>query len=781
MQGIYFYKLVSPYSEDVTKDCKLTINEIDHNFITLKDADIVDAIYHDDRKVISFVKNNGEELQLDMSKALDGVTKGLTIDYDRVDGVITIDFNGERVSIDGLITDDNLYTEALTEVINDGTLHGTGTSRRPLGIANVEKTGTYRPAIRLIDRTNGEFMPHPKHLEKGDRYVTLEKISDYGYLYPFDGVKKIDEDLKCGWRIPTKDDWDNMLNAIEPCDEFRNHDSALANNMLGKIAGKLLKSKETWKQTDECIDITCDCEIEDEFEDTELFDVFDGAIKKRPMRKKISPNGVDSFGMRLTASGFYDGCDVVDYFGKRGIFWSKSVINESDVYVKRFDYNKAGVIQNVESPRNYFSVRLVKDYDGSNHRQIEFINGMNYRTVLMPSLNTKYGFSIWTCENIAFPSEKYRPINPNNGEGLSFRKVYYINEWNGFDWDKKQLTEGESIVLMTGLNGEHNIEYRVMNGVLYSEAATIYDKIMEEIKPEIDRIDKEIDDLQDVVGEGFVNENGDRITITDKVDEIDKTVGSGFTDENGEKITITDKLASEIEERIAADEQLKSDLEAEIERAIARENELEDAIEQERAEREEADTALRESIEQEKTEREEADKKLQESIDKIEESVGLSEDGEYVKTEGNYTSEANTIAEAIDLLDKSLKSEEESRIEKDEELQNELDLTQKSVGLNENGEYVKRTDSNYINDSETIADSIDKLDSALKQEETDRVNMDNYLHSRLIKAGEQPNEAPNIAYDCANGVLTLYTEDPSNNVIIKLNGDYGIFPYKENV
>ena len=56
--------------------------------------------------------------------------------------------------------------------------------------------------------------------------------------------------------------------------------------------------------------------------------------------------------------------------------------------------------------------------------------------------------------------------------------------------------------------------------------------------------------------------------------------------------------------------------------------------------------------------------------------------------------------------------------------------------------------------------------------------MDNYLHSRLIKAGEHPNESPNIAFDCANGVLTLYTEDPKNNVIVRLNGDYGIFPYE---
>ena len=45
--------------------------------------------------------------------------------------------------------------------------------------------------------------------------------------------------------------------------------------------------------------------------------------------------------------------------------------------------------------------------------------------------------------NVAFPNEKYHPVEPNNGEGLSFRKVYCINEWNGFDWEKRQMKEGE--------------------------------------------------------------------------------------------------------------------------------------------------------------------------------------------------------------------------------------------------------------------------------------------------------------------------------------------------
>ena len=36
MSGICYYKLVSEYPDDVTKNCKLTVNEIDSNFHTLR-------------------------------------------------------------------------------------------------------------------------------------------------------------------------------------------------------------------------------------------------------------------------------------------------------------------------------------------------------------------------------------------------------------------------------------------------------------------------------------------------------------------------------------------------------------------------------------------------------------------------------------------------------------------------------------------------------------------------------------------------------------------------
>ena len=67
MKGLYYYKLQSPYENDVTKNCKLTINEIDHNFLTLKDSDIKSAEFVRETKQLVLTRNDGDTLVVDLS------------------------------------------------------------------------------------------------------------------------------------------------------------------------------------------------------------------------------------------------------------------------------------------------------------------------------------------------------------------------------------------------------------------------------------------------------------------------------------------------------------------------------------------------------------------------------------------------------------------------------------------------------------------------------------------------------------------------------------------
>lgn len=855
MKGLYFYKLVSPYTDDVTKDCKLTVNEIDHNFITLKDADIKDATFDKETNTISLIRNNKEELQLDLSPMVEGITTDLSVDYDSIEGKITIAFNGEYMVINGLVTEDNLSDAVLTEVISDGTLRGLGSKKVPLGIAAVEKTGMYKPVIKLIDRVNGEMMPPCQTAHKGDRYLTRESVSDYGYLYNFKSICKIKEDLKNGWRIPSKEDWDDMLNAIEPCDEYRTHNQATANTMLGKYAGKLLKSRKYWldsacssqitpclKETEVCTRCTCD----EDWNDDVLLDG-DDAIDfepSKPQVRPVSPKGNDAFGMGLMPSGFRDACGNNSVcFNKHGYYWTDTMNASTDVYAKRFDYNKSGVWQELESPLNFLSLRLVKDYDGTNFHEVEHINGMNYETVLMPSLCAPHGFSIWTKTNIAFPNKKYNPIEPNMGLGLSSHIVYFINEWNGFAWERKAMSEGESVVLIKGLNNDSNMDYRLIDGELVSVASTIFDQVQADNKVVLDRINQ-------IIGEGVKDENNNYVDFT-------SIIGSGLTNADGERFDMTTELndldayvknlqmqiKQEIADRFEADSELndrieilKNDLNEEIsnrEDAISAvttdltefKTLVAQSFEDEQNARQEKDAELEQAIKREETVRQENDDKIttriddvQTELDKTQSSIGLKEDGAYEPKEDSILENTTTVIEGIDLLADKLKEEEITRQENDDKIingvgldedgayvqnedgkyiseaisindainkldtaldtlentsgniQDELDKTQKAVGLNEDGTYPTQDDANYIQNSENVIDALKKLDGALKSEEDTRIQSDADLDKQLINATQEDD-----AFDVQSGVLTLKTKEGAE-IKIKLHSDYGVFP-----
>lgn len=584
MTGLYFYKLVSPYEGDVTKDCKLTVNEIDHNFSTLKGNDIKSVSFDEENNRIVLTKNNGEILALDLSSMVDGMTTNLDVKYDSADGIISMTYNGEEVVIDGLITKENLSKEILTKVCADSTLVGLGTIGQPLKIAEVEKTGSYKAAYKLIDTIKGEKLPTANKLVKGDRYVTLEEFSDYGYLYNYTAVKRLNEDLaNCGWRVPTKEDWDNMLNAIEPC-EYRNHHSLINNNILGRVAGKLLKSADKWMSST-AEDVPCNiCGSETcggtcsgaEYDYTvdknqaigdEDFDVTIEEAPVKPQAKPLETNGVDSYGMGIVPAGNAYNCQPTHYnhFGVKGAYWTSTMMYETDVYSKVFNDTSAGVAQIGEQPSSFLSIRLVKDYDGGNHNAIENINGMNYETILMPSLNTPTKHTIWTATNLAFRDSKYPMVTPNNGMGVTSTKKYIINEWDGFNWKRKELVEGDSLVLINGIAGRPNEEYRVIDGVLVSITETIYQTIKEMVKEDVsqlqDQLDKEI--------ERSTEQDAKHDTEIAELNEKNVATNEKLTSEIERSTTVDAEHATQIDEMRKILEGTNDKLSAEIERSEA--------------------------------------------------------------------------------------------------------------------------------------------------------------------------------------------------------------------
>ena len=584
MNGLYFYKLVSSFPEDVTKDCKLTVNEIDHNFMTLKKSDISNFYLDNDKGFLVLETKGGETYKADISH----FTTDVSVKYDKASGRIEIAHDGVVDVIDDIVTKGNLSSEIFANIITDDTLVGNGTGSNPIGLSNIEKTGMYKSVIKVIDKTKGYNLPYFEKNALGDRYLTYEAYNEYGYLYNYPSALRFVKDLNSDWRIPTKADWDNTLNAIEICDEDRNHDSINCNNTLGKLAGKFLKSKDKWVNSDCsseachhhdccCHDDNCDCDYVDD-------DIVDGCVCYNDCNHShctIKPNGVDSYGMRILPSGYGDGGMMMDYFGRRAKFWTSTEIQVTNMYVKRFDYDKSGVVQVADNPRALASVRLVKDYDGSNFRAVETIGGVSYKCVLLPAKNTTHGYLIWMASNLNASQKKYCPVLPNNGDIQTDKNVYYINEWNGFDWVKKELMEGDSLVIQFGPDNDRNAEYRLINSQLINVKKDILSSVINKYDNAIDEINGRLDVIEDEVG-GIKDsiEN-----INDRLNESDNAYQN-----------LNEKIESEIKVREEVDTQMWEAINNEVSARTNVDTQMWEAINNEVSARTDVDNQIWEAV-----------------------------------------------------------------------------------------------------------------------------------------------------------------------------------------
>ena len=732
MTGLYFYKLVSPFSEDVTKDCKLTVNEIDHNFMTLKESDVAKVYLDDDNRFLVLETKSGDTYKADVSH----FAKNVSINFDKETGNLEINHDGVVETVEGLVTKDNITTEIVANIITDATLVGRGTCHSPMGLSSVEKTSAYKPAIKVIDKTQGAYLPKFEFNKLGDRYITYEDYNEYGYLYNYRSALCFTQDIHGGWRIPTKEDWDNMLNAIEPCDTDKNHDAPSCNIVLGKFAGKFLKSQDKWVKSGHCdhdcptdencdyVDDGCDCHDFDDCHDCcHDHDCDHEHDCCHPHHHHHhTHNGIDSYGMRILPAGYGDGGLMMDYFGRRAKFWTSTQIQVTNMYVKRFDYDKCGVVQVADNPRSLASVRLVKDYDGSNYREIECIGGVNYRCVLMPAKNTTHGYLIWMASNLAASQKKYNPVEPNGGENLCNKKVFYINEWNGFDWVKKEINEGDSLIIKIGPDGECNNEYRLTNGQFVnikqdtiSSVINKYDPVIDELNGKVEVLEDEVSDIKDSI-----------VTINDKLSEHD------IFNKN-----LEERLNNEIKSREEVDTQMWEALNNEISARTDVDNQIWVAINNEASDRSKTDKELWDAVNSESFTREETDNNLWKAIN-------------------------NEISARTDVdtqMWEAINNEAKNR-----------ELTDTQIWTALNNEISARTEVDT-----QIWGAIDDLKNAHEDGENALWDALNKEIERSVEQDKRLLSQEGSTFDCANGILTLKADDSKYDITIEWDANYGAF------
>lgn len=640
-KGLYFYKLVSPYKEDVTKNCKLTVNEVDSNLLNLKDEDIANGEFDKKTNTLKLTRNNGDVIGIDLASLMNnGITlddyhfagtgsctgdctdknsfgfkyttndkdengnpveKKFKIEFSDVDGKLWVtDSDNNKHLIGTFETDktkkaEKVENKYLREVITDGSVLGNGKSGDPVRLNPTEKSGYYSPAKSLIDTRNDNGSGLPVNPCKGDRYVTLSCSSSAGRLYTMDGVKEIESKLKAGWRIPTKQDWDNMLNAIEPC-QYQNHNDIHCHVQLGKLAGKQLKSTECWNKT---------ATSGTPSDDTYLYD--DKVAEEKP----IFPEGTDKYGFNVFAGGYgVDKNEDIIKFNKEAKYWtsSQTIKGEGfDYYVKQFQFNKSGVIQITECPEHFLSLRLVKDFNGSNNYGAEVIGGNTYKTVLLPSLNTEHGFTVWTAANINedVKDENELIYNEFYKDCAGCKPTYILHEWDGNMWTHKVMVEGDTIVIHDPISKDDFVdsEYRIVDGKLINTNQQTYNDILSRTTPLINLVKSALET------ETEERKNSDE-ALKEKSDNLEK------------------KLDKEISDREDGIKDVRKDLEAVAEHVINETDDIKDALAKEITKRTEGDKALTDAITEERDRAKAVEEELRtglaekwENRDKIEGSI----------------------------------------------------------------------------------------------------------------------------------------------------------------
>ena len=640
-KGLYFYKLVSPYKEDVTKNCKLTVNEVDSNLLNLKDEDIANGEFDKKTNTLKLTRNNGDVIGIDLASLMNnGITlddyhfagtdsctgdctdknsfgfkyttndkdengnpveKKFKIEFSDVDGKLWVtDSNNNKHLIGTFETDktkkaEKVENKYLREVITDGSILGNGKSGDPVRLNPTEKSGYYSPAKSLIDTRNDNGSGLPVNPCKGDRYVTLSCSSNAGRLYTMAGVKEIESKLKAGWRIPTKQDWDNMLNAIEPC-QYQNHNDIHCHVQLGKLAGKQLKSTECWNKTSTSGTPS---------DDTYLYD--DKVAEEKP----ISPEGTDKYGFNVFAGGYgVDKNEDIIKFNKEAKYWtsSQTIKGEGfDYYVKQFQFNKSGVIQITECPEHFLSLRLVKDFNGSNNYGAEVIGGNTYKTVLLPSLNTEHGFTVWTAANINedVKDENELTYNEFYKDCAGCKPTYILHEWDGNMWTHKVMVEGDTIVIHDPISKDDFVdsEYRIVDGKLINTNQQAYNDILSRTTPLINLVKSALET------ETEERKNSDE-ALKEKSDNLEK------------------KLDKEISDREDGIKDVRKDLETIAEHVINETDDIKDALAKEITKRTEGDKALTDAITEERDRAKAVEEELRtglaekwENRDKIEGSI----------------------------------------------------------------------------------------------------------------------------------------------------------------
>lgn len=302
------------------------------------------------------------------------------------------------------------------------------------------KTGTYAPVKEYIDITSTGKLPDSSTLPKGYRIVTKEREQRFGRLYTYDEVQAIKKalvDTGSKWRIPTKEDWDTMLNSIED-EGFRNH-SSVGGGYYGNRAAYALKGVDNlWVDG-----------VSDNKDDYDFC---------------VLPLGYADY--RAILLNGMDGNKDVEGFGKCAAFWTDTKVSPdmegSPIYAKCFWYGSGKVMQQALAPQSRLSLRLVCDFEVGFDEYEPILGDYYHCGPVYAGDYDNHNATIWTLSNIntVVGGSDFGYISNEWKDTIDSVISFYINEWTGDRWLRHRMREGDSVVVIN-TEDAYNHEYRI--------------------------------------------------------------------------------------------------------------------------------------------------------------------------------------------------------------------------------------------------------------------------------------------------------------------------------
>ena len=471
---------------DFVKGTSLTGSEVDMNFNTLEGRGIKKISLDGNNLVVTFI--NGNEATCSMAGV--SAIRSLAFEYDREHGTLLVFVNGHEhpIPIEGFISENEFREFKELGVLTDGTIVGNGTQSHPLALSPMFRTGMLKPVNSYVESL-------PETPGTGERYVNAENIDAYGALYSYKGVLNIMEHLEgTGWHVATKEDWDDMLNALEPELADRNHHLHECNEYLGENANYYINDH------------------------------------------------AHNFNAIMCGFAYNEDSLHVDHNGESAAWWTASHDDDKNAYVKRIDEYADGVYQDIIDGQHYFSVRLVRDIEPDEVAGAEEILGKTYMTVRMPSESK--GLRLWIATNYTSDltpvvSEETETTTTTECNGTTtttittittvlddmsdaiYRPsvypesvtVYFVNEWDGNHW-VKQMIDFYDAFYVESLGGFY---YMTDDGLVSINDATPID-----IETRIDKIEGDVDNLSNL----YSIHNNDISILQQQVENNTNNIGS---------------------------------------------------------------------------------------------------------------------------------------------------------------------------------------------------------------------------------------------------------------